>query len=174
MGGALDWLDPRVEQFVLTGDGEETRDEVRRHWMASAFPAARIAIGLLAFSTAWLLGGLWLLVLIATAIGLIAQASWRLVGHYRDRFVVTDRRIFRVRGLLEQVRASLPMTGISMIEVERPFLGRVFGYGHLRFVAAAHDQGLTDVRWVPDADARAELIRTVMAEHLTETGAGRS
>ncbi len=50
--------------------------------------------------------------------------------------------------------------------MEQPFLGKVFGYGHLRFVAAANDQGLIDVRWVADVEARAASIRTVMAEHL--------
>ena len=166
MGGALDWLDPRVEQVVVSGDGEQVRDEVRRHWMASAFPAVRIAVALVAFSTAWLLGGLWLLLLIAVAFGLTGQALWRMAGHHRDRFVITDRRVFRVHGNLEQVRHSLPMTGISAIEVRRPFLGRLFGYGHLHLVAAANDLALTEVRWVPDADARVETIRTAMAEHL--------
>ena len=166
MPGALDWLDPEVEQSVLSADGEQIRDEVRRHWMASAAPALRIGAALVAFSTAWLLGGLWLLVLIALAVGLVVQALWRLASHYRDRFVVTDRRIFRVYGNLTQIRTSLPMTGISAIELRQPFLGKVFGYGHLRFVAAANDHGLTEVRWVPEVEARAALIRTLMAEHL--------
>ena len=166
MSGALDWLDPGVEQFVLSGDGEQLRDEVRRHWMASALPTIRIGLALLAFSTAWLVGGLWLLVLIAVGFALLTQGLWRMASHYRDRFVITDRRIFRVHGNLSQIRASLPMSGISAIELEQPFLGRVFGYGHLRFVAAANDQGLTEARWVGDVEARAASIRTVMTEHL--------
>lgn len=166
----MDWLDPRVEQFVLTTDGEEIRDIVRRHWMASAFPAVRVGLGLVSFSTAWLLGGVWLLVLIAAAFGLIGQALWRIASHYRDRLVVTDRRVIRVHGNLDQIRASLPLSGISAIEMERTRLGRLFGYGHLRFVAAAHDRGLTDVRWVPDVDARVELVQTTMADHLATAG----
>lgn len=169
MGGALDWLDPRVEDFVLDGDGEEIRDVVRRHWMANAVPAARLGLGLVLFCTAWLLGGLWLLVLIAAAFGLIGQALWCIAGHYRDRLVVTERRVLRVYGNLDQVRASLPMSGIAAIEVERTRLGRVFGYGHLRLVAAAHDRGLPDVRWVPRVDARVELIRRTMADQLATT-----
>ncbi len=164
--GALDWLDPRVEQFVLSGDGEIIRDEVRRHWMASAFPAVRIGIGVLAFATAWLVGGLWLLLLVAVSFGLVSQALWRMITHYRVRFVVTDRRVFTVHGNVNQVRAGLPMTGISTVEVEQPWLGRVFGYGHLRLAAAAFDQGQTEVRWVPDPVARAASIRAAMADQL--------
>ena len=150
----------------MSADGEQVRDEVRQHWMAGAPAAARIGVALVAFSTAWLLGGLWLLVLIAAALGLAGQALWRLAARYRDRLVITDRRVIRVHGNLAQVRHSLPLTGISGIEVERSFLGKVFGYGQLRLRASANDQALTLVRWVPDVDARADLIRTLMADQL--------
>lgn len=162
MAGALDWLDPGVERFVLSDapeDREQVRHEVRRHWAAGAAPAARIGLALICFSTAWLLGGIWLLLLIALAGGLAAQALWRLAGHHRDRFVITDRRVFRVHGNLNQERAGLPLSGISGVEPEQSWLGRLLGYGKLRLAAAANDQGLTEVRWIPDPAGCAEEIR---------------
>lgn len=164
MPGALDWLDPKVESYILAEDGEEIRDHIRRHWMASAFPAVRLAVGLWLFSTAWLYASVLFYLLLAAALVLIANALWVLADQYRDRFVVTNQKVYRVHGNLNQVRASMPLTRILDITVDRPVVGRIFGYGHFVFESAAQDQGLRDIRWVPDIDERERLIQKVIHE----------
>ncbi|HEY5845730.1 MAG TPA: PH domain-containing protein [Microlunatus sp.] len=164
MAGALDWLDPHVEKYILAEDGEEIRDQVRRHWMASAFPALRLALGLWLFSTAWLYTSLLFWILLAGALILIANALWRIADQFRDRFVVTNQKVYRVHGNVNQVRASMPLTRILDITVDRPLAGRIFGYGHFVFESAAQDQGLRDIRWVPDIDDRERLIQRVIHE----------
>jgi membrane protein YdbS with pleckstrin-like domain len=171
MTTALDWLDPDVEKYVLATDGEEIRDHIRRHWMASVFPALRLAIGLFLFSTAWLYASLLFYVLLAVSLILIANALWGLADQFRDRFVVTNQKVYRVHGNVNQVRASMPLTRILDITVDRPVLGRIFGYGHFVFESAAQDQGLRDIRWVPDIDERERLIQRVIHEAGLGTGA---
>jgi membrane protein YdbS with pleckstrin-like domain len=162
VSGALDWLDPHVEKYILADDGEEIRDQVRRHWAASVFPAIRVALGLVLFSTAWLFATWWFGVILVAGLVLIANGLWRLTEQYRDRFVVTNQKVYRVHGNFNQVRASMPLTRILDITVDRPLVGRIFGYGHFTFESAAQDQGLRDIRWVPDIDEREHLIQKVI------------
>jgi membrane protein YdbS with pleckstrin-like domain len=162
MGGALDWLDPSVERYILAEDGEEIRDQVRRHWMASAFPAVRLAIGIWLFSTAWLYASCIFWILLAASLVLIANALWVMADQYRDRFVVTNQKVYRVHGNVNQIRASMPLTRILDITVDRPVIGRIFGYGHFVFESAAQDQGFREIRWVSRPDDRDLTIQRVI------------
>jgi membrane protein YdbS with pleckstrin-like domain len=162
--GALPWLDPNVEKYTLAEDGEEIRDQVRRHWMASFFPGVRVALGLWLFSSAWLYGSPVFWVLLLVSLLLIGNGLWRIAEQYRDRFVITNQKVYRVHGVLNQVRASMPLTRILDITVDRPLAGRIFGYGHFTFESAAQDQGLRDIRWVPGIDDRERLIQRVIHE----------
>lgn len=170
MAGPLEWLDPRVDRYVLAEDGETLRDEVVRHWAASIWPLIRLGLGL------WVLAGsflftswfFWIVLLAATAV--IGQAMWVLADQFRDRFVVTNQKVYRVHGNFSQVRASMPLTRILDITVERPVIGRLLGYGHFIFESAAQDQGLREVKWVPEIDERERLIQRVIHEAGLGTG----
>ena len=164
MNGALDWLDPRVEKFILAEDGEEMRDQVRRHWVASLFPGLRLAAGTWLFASAFVFTSSMFWVLLLGSLVIIGQALWVIADQFRDRFVVTNQKVYRVHGNLDQHRASMPLTRILDITVDRPFVGRVLGYGHFVFESAAQDQGLREIKWVPDIDDRERLIQRVIHE----------
>ncbi len=173
MPGVLDWLDPHVERYILAEDGEEIRAQVRRHWVASLWPGVRLAAGLWILAGALLFtSGLFWLLLVGSLV-LVGQALWRIAEQYRDRFVVTNQKVYRVHGNLDQKRASMPLTRILDITVDRPFVGRLLGYGHFVFESAAQDQGLRDIRWVPDIDERERLIQRVIHEAGLGTRAKR-
>jgi membrane protein YdbS with pleckstrin-like domain len=167
---ALDWLDPRVERYVLVEDGELLRDEVIRHWAAGIWPLVRLALGLWVFSAAFVLTSWFFWVPLALALVVIAQALWVLVDQFRDRFVVTNQKVYRVHGNINQVRASMPLTRILDITVDRPVIGRILGYGHFVFESAAQDQGLREIKWVPHIDERERLIQRVIHEAGLGTG----
>lgn len=170
MSGALDWLDPRVERYLLVEDGELLRDEVVRHWAASIWPMVRLGIGVWLFSGAFVFTSWFFWVVLMLALGLIVQAVWVLADQYRDRFVVTNQKVYRVHGNINQVRASMPLTRILDITVDRPFAGRILGYGHFVFESAAQDQGLREIKWVPEIDQRERLIQRVIHEAGLGTG----
>ena len=46
--------------------------------------------------------------------------------------------------------------------MEKPFLGRIFGYGHFVFESAAQDQGLREIRYVGRPDERDMTIQSVI------------
>ena len=170
MAGPLEWLDPRVERYVLVEDGELLRDEVVRHWAAGIWPITRLCIGLWFLASSFVFTSWFFWVAMLLPLGVVAQALWRLADQYRDRFVVTNQKVYRVYGTISQVRASMPLTRILDITVDRPLIGRVLGYGHFVFESAAQDQGLREIKWVPEIDERERLIQRVIHEAGLGTG----
>jgi uncharacterized membrane protein YedE/YeeE len=161
--GLVTWLDPHVDQYILTTAGEQKVVEVKKHWAASAWPAVRVAIGVVIFMSAFAFQGAiyWLLFVLGLVIGL--QALYRMVEEYRDRFVITNQRVFRVNGVLSTARASVPLLRILDITVNKPVVGRWLNYGHFIFESAAQVQGLNMITFVRDIDQREDVLRMVMA-----------
>ncbi len=80
----------------------------------------------------------------------------------RDVFVVTNMRVFRATGVFSVRIATMPITRILDITVEKPLLGRMLGYGHFIFESAAQAQGLRHIRYIGDPDARDLTIQRVV------------
>jgi uncharacterized membrane protein YdbT with pleckstrin-like domain len=161
--GALSRLiDPHVERYLLVADGEQIVDEVRRHWMAVAFPVVRVLVAVILACGSIFAGPMVGAILMVIALVIAVQAGWRILCAHMDRFVITTMRVFRVHGVFTQNRATMPMARILDITVEKPVIGRIFGYGHLVFESAAQDQGLRDIRWVGRPDERDATIQTVI------------
>jgi uncharacterized membrane protein YdbT with pleckstrin-like domain len=161
--GVVSWLDPHVDKYILSTAGEEKVVEVKKHWAASAWPAIRVAIGALIFISAFAYQApvYWVFVIIGG--GLAVQAAWRILEEYRDRFVITNQRVFRVHGVLATARASVPLLRILDITVKKSVMGRWLNYGHFVFESAAQVQGLNEIRYVKDIDQREDVLRMVMS-----------
>lgn len=155
-------VDPHVEKYLLVSEDEQIVDEVRRHPMAIFFPVLRLVLAVVVFCAALLVDYRLGWVMVAVALVLGAQASWCILSEHMDRFVITNMRVFRVHGIFSQNRATMPMSRILDITVEKPLAGRVFGYGHFVFESAAQDQGLRDIRFVGHPDQRDLVIQTVI------------
>ncbi len=162
MAGRGGWLDPDVEKYVLDEAGERLVLEVRKHWVASFWPGVRVVLGTVVFVSAWAFDGplFWILFLIG--LGVAVQAGWKMLEEYRDRFVITNQRVFRMHGVLNTARASVPLGRILDITVKKPMTGRWLNYGHFVFESAAQVQGLKDIRYVADIDIREDILRKTM------------
>jgi membrane protein YdbS with pleckstrin-like domain len=165
-------IDPHVEKYLLTAEDEQIVDEVRRHPMAIFWPVVRLVLAFLVFSSALLVDPRLGWVLIGASLVLAGQAAWRILDEHMDRFVITNMRVFRVHGIFSQNRATMPMSRILDITVEKPFAGRIFGYGHFVFESAAQDQGLRDIRFVGRPDERDLVIQTVIQRAGLRASAG--
>lgn len=166
--GALGWLDPHVDRYILTTAGEQKVVEVRKHWAASAWPAVRLAIGIVIFANGFAFQGAlyWILFLVGITLGL--QALWRILEEYRDRFVITNQRVFRVHGVLAVQRASVPLLRILDITIRKSVIGRWLNYGDFVFESAAQIQGLNVISFVKDIDQREDVLRLVMLGELPQ------
>ncbi|CAA9368625.1 MAG: FIG028593: membrane protein [uncultured Nocardioides sp.] len=153
---------PDIGRHLLREEDEVVVDEVTHHWVAYLPAAAYGAVGLAL--VLWLplvdadLG--WLVLLVAG--GLLTVASWKALGVHVDRFVITNMRVFRINGVLAQSLATMPLTRILDITVQKPLVGRLLGYGHFVFESAAQAQGLRDITFVGRPDERDLTIQRVV------------
>jgi uncharacterized membrane protein YdbT with pleckstrin-like domain len=155
-------VDPQIGRHLLRDEGEVIVDEVRKHWVVYIVPSLLavggvLLLGLFAISSvkvAWLpLLGAFLL---------FGWAAWRALAANMDRFVITNMRVFRIKGVLVRSQATMPLGRILDITVVKPMTGRVLGYGHFTFESAAQDQGLRDIRFVGRPDERDLAIQRVV------------
>jgi hypothetical protein len=157
------WIsDPQIGKHLLREEGEVVVDEVKHHWFAYVRPIieASVALLLLLWSPFVLVQLAWVLLLASFV--LLLHAGWCAVREHRDRFVVTNMRVFRVNGVLSQSLATMPLSRILDISVKKPLHGRVLGFGHFCFESAAQEQGLRDIRYVGRPDERDLAIQRVV------------
>jgi uncharacterized membrane protein YdbT with pleckstrin-like domain len=102
----------------------------------------------------------WVVFLAGLAV--FAWSVYEALEVHMDRFVVTNMRVFRVKGVFAQSLATMPLSRILDITVQKPFVGRIFGYGHFIFESAAQAQGLRDIRTVGRVDERDLTIQRVV------------
>ena len=155
-------VDPQIGRHLLRDEGEVIVDEVRKHWVVYIVPALLAAGGvlLLAVFAVSSVKVAWLPLL--GAFLLFGWAAWRALAANMDRFVITNMRVFRIKGVLVRSQATMPLGRILDITVVKPMTGRVLGYGHFTFESAAQDQGLRDIRFVGRPDERDLAIQRVV------------
>jgi len=163
MPGLLRQLaDPKIERHLLIDEGEMVIDEVRRHWFAYWRAVLEGAIAVFFFgvflfsevSIGWLPALLFF--------GFAWHATWLGLSEHMDRFVITNMRVFRIRGVFARTLATMPISRILDITVAKPLAGRIFGFGHFVFESAAQEQGLRDIKYVGDPDQRDLTIQRVV------------
>lgn len=158
-------MTPAISKHLLRDDIEDevVVDIVEHHWAAYAIPIieAIVAAGLLVlvgFGPA----GYSMAPLVVAGL-LVVHAVWGTLVASRDRFVITNLRVFRISGVLTQKRAIMPMVRILDLTVNQPLMGRICGYGHFIIESAAQEQGLREIRYVGRPDERDKTIQRLVA-----------
>ncbi|MGW6277260.1 PH domain-containing protein [Kribbella sp. NPDC055071] len=155
-------FDPKVRRHLISDEGEVVIDEVRHHWVVFTVPVLEVilATALLVALVTTSIGGAQVLLVIVLV--LLAHAFWQFLTQHRDRFVVTNMRVMRIRGVFSQTVATTPIARILDITLQKPIVGRIFGYGHFVFESAAQDQGFREIKWVSRPDDRDLTIQRVI------------
>lgn len=86
----------------------------------------------------------WLLVLAD-----LAWFGWHVVQWSHDRFLVTDKRILLVTGLLTRRVAMMPLRKVTDMTFQRSGLGRLLGYGAFVLESAGQEQALRRIDYLP-------------------------
>ncbi|MBA2560419.1 MAG: PH domain-containing protein [Propionibacteriales bacterium] len=92
------------------------------------------------------------------------HAIWLFVCLQSDVFVITNRRVFRIRGPLHLRFATMPVDRIVDYSVDQSVTGRLCGYGHFVFESAAQDQALREITFVPQPSLRSNEIQDVVQQ----------
>lgn len=157
------FADPHIEDRLIVEEGEYVIYEIGRHWVTRLFPGFRVVLGMLCFVVMPRLGHVWWVALLAGLV-LGLNGFWRMHTEYMDRFVITDFRVFRVHGVLDQTFAMMPISRVLDISMQRPFWGQIFGYATFVFESAAQDQGMREIKYVGSPDRRLHDFAAVIAK----------
>ena len=100
---------------------------------------------------------------LTTLIGGLFVAVYQLVDYLYTKIFLSDRRIFRVSGLLTRRVATMPLKAMTDIRYDQTTVGRLFNYGHFFVESAGQDQALSELRYVSQPR---RFYRIVMQEAL--------
>jgi hypothetical protein len=143
-----------IAKYLLPG--ERLVRVQRRHWVSLSKPLA-VAAGVLLLA-------LVLDVALPRSATLPRQIVWTLVlagfGYlgfqgvrwWADRFVVTDKRVLLVHGLLVREVDMIPLTKVTDMRYERTIPGRLLGYGVFVMDSAGKGGALSRVDHIREPD----------------------
>ncbi|WP_025273477.1 PH domain-containing protein [Haloglycomyces albus] len=86
--------------------------------------------------------GVWLVFL-----GII---GWKLIDWYMDRFILTNKRIMLVQGVVTREVAMMPLARVTDMKYAQTPMGRMFNYGTFIVESAGQDQALREVAHLPN------------------------
>ena len=155
-------VDRDIGKHLLREEGEVIVDVVHHHWVAYTIPLLECAVAVLLLGATSVVPVEISSAPLVLAFGLFVHALWGYAREHRDRFVITNMRVFRIHGVLSTELATMPLHRILDITVHKPFHGRLLGFGHFVFESAAQEQGLRDIRYVGNPDGRDLAIQRVV------------
>jgi membrane protein YdbS with pleckstrin-like domain len=134
---------------------EKFRGEWRRHWIHLV---KKLSLGvLITFVLGYIAGYLAkegfqdaLTILVALWLAVIAWVLWDVAEWYYDRFILTNKRVMLVEGIISRKVAMLPLNRVTDMKYTQSPLGRILGYGVFEIESAGQDQALNKVSNLPN------------------------
>ena len=107
------FADPKIGRHLLRDEGEVIVDVVYHHWAAYTVPLLESALAVLMLGATATVPAAISTVPFLVALGLFGHAAWGAARERRDRFVITNMRVFRIHGVFSQRLATMPKSGWS-------------------------------------------------------------
>jgi membrane protein YdbS with pleckstrin-like domain len=145
---------------------ERYRGEWKRHWISLATP---LVVGILAtFVLGYLSGflagqdvGALTTVAVLLWFAIMGWVAWKVADWYYDRFILTNKRVMVVNGIITRKVAMMPLGRVTDMKYEQSPLGRTLNYGTFVLESAGQDQALREVKNLPNPN---ELYLRVVEE----------
>ncbi len=141
--------EPKIDRYLLPT--EERVFAVRRHWAALTSTVALYGTFVLGGLFAmWAFSGTGLpeTVAIFFVIFTLIWMAWLIGDWYVERFVVTNRRVLLVTGLLTRKVAIMPLIKVTDLTFEQSVSGRMLHYGTFIIESAGQDQALSRIDYL--------------------------
>jgi membrane protein YdbS with pleckstrin-like domain len=156
-GSAIE-LEPSTVVAKYLFPTEKFRGEWNKHWIHLA---KEFLIGAAAtFLMGWLAGFLHrhhqdtlVTVTVIIWLGVMFFVGWRLLDWWYDRFVLTNKRIMVVNGLITRTVGMMPLARVTDMKYEQSPLGRMLNYGTFVVESAGQDQALRTVKPLPNPNS---------------------
>lgn len=134
-------------------DSERYCGEWRRHWI---YVARWTAVGVVSpFLVGYLVGvvgeeaGTIVTVVLFAWLALLCFVGYKLLDWYYDRFVLTDKRVMVVGGLITRRVGMMPLARVTDMAYTQSPLGRILDYGTFVLESAGQDQALREIKPLP-------------------------
>jgi len=145
---------------------ERYRGEWKRHWihLTTHLLVGVVATFILGYLSGFLakqnVSGLWMAAVGVWAV-IMSWVAWRVADWYYDRFILTNKRLMLVNGIITRRVAMMPLIKVTDMKYEQSPLGRMLNYGTFVLESAGQDQALSKVEHMPNPN---ELYLRIVEE----------
>ncbi|MBY8871598.1 PH domain-containing protein [Micromonospora sp. PLK6-60] len=145
---------------------ERYRGEWKRHWIHLTTPIL-IGIGatfVLGYLSGFLAGqdvGALTTVAVLLWFAVMGWVAWRVADWWYDRFILTNKRVMVVNGIVTRRVAMMPLVRVTDMKYEQSPTGRALNYGTFVLESAGQEQALREVKNLPNPN---ELYLRVVEE----------
>ncbi|MGK5738205.1 PH domain-containing protein [Micromonospora sp. URMC 103] len=145
---------------------ERYRGEWKRHWIHLATPiivgiAATFVLGYLSGFLAGQDVGALTTVAVLLWFAVMAWVAWRVADWWYDRFILTNKRVMVVNGIITRRVAMMPLVRVTDMKYEQTPTGRALNYGTFVLESAGQEQALREIKNLPNPN---ELYLRVVEE----------
>jgi membrane protein YdbS with pleckstrin-like domain len=150
---------PQIDQYLLRT--ERMIFSVRRHWAALAEVGGMLLLYWLgALLVLGFLGSVEILRLIALSFMFFSLCwfAWQILDWRIERFMVTNRRVLLISGILTRNVAIMPLMKVTDLTYQQSPLGRILNYGSFILESAGQQQALSRVDFLPQPAKRYQQV----------------
>ncbi|WP_422745197.1 PH domain-containing protein [Micromonospora sp. WMMD754] len=145
---------------------ERFRGEWKRHWVHLSTPiivgvAATFVLGYLSGFLAGRDVGALTTVAVLLWFGVMGWVAWRVADWWYDRFILTNKRVMVVNGIITRRVAMMPLVRVTDMKYEQTPTGRALNYGTFVLESAGQEQALREIKNLPNPN---ELYLRVVEE----------
>ncbi|ATO15153.1 PH domain-containing protein [Micromonospora sp. WMMA1998] len=145
---------------------ERFRGEWKRHWVHLTTPiivgvAATFVLGYLSGFLAGRDVGALTTVAVLLWFGVMGWVAWRVADWWYDRFILTNKRVMVVNGIITRRVAMMPLVRVTDMKYEQTPTGRALNYGTFVLESAGQEQALREIKNLPNPN---ELYLRVVEE----------
>lgn len=145
---------------------ERYRGEWKRHWIHLSTPllvgvAATFVLGYLSGFLAGQDVGALTTIAVLLWFAVMGWVAWRVADWWYDRFILTNKRVMVVNGIITRRVAMMPLVRVTDMKYEQTPTGRALNYGNFVLESAGQEQALREIKNLPNPN---ELYLRVVEE----------
>ncbi|QSB04737.1 PH domain-containing protein [Natronoglycomyces albus] len=80
----------------------------------------------------------------------LGYVGWKLIDWYMDRFILTNKRVMLINGVVTRKVAMMPLMRVTDMKYEQTPMGRMLNYGTFIIESAGQDQALREIAHLPN------------------------
>ena len=101
---------------------------------------------------------------------LVMRFLWRILEWRATTTVITNKRLFKISGVVSRKVSSLPLARLTDLTYRRPVLGRLLGYGEIVAESAGSQHGSVRLDHLPKPDRSYRTIAALVAVRAASLG----